>query len=66
MLGPLVIGGEARGVRRLGDLALEDLLEGVDALARGSVDVAHQMHLSFGFLGRRFRAYVGKVAFLYV
>lgn len=45
MLAPLVVGGEARRVRRLGDLALEDLLEGVGALARGRVDVAHQMHL---------------------
>lgn len=45
VLAPLVVGGEARRVRRLGDLALEDLLEGVGALARGRVDVAHQMHL---------------------
>lgn len=43
MLGPLVVGGEASRVGRLGDLALEDLLEGVGTLARG-VDVAHQMH----------------------
>lgn len=46
MLGPLVVGREARGVGRLGHLALEDLLEGVDALA-GAVDVAHQMHLDW-------------------
>lgn len=45
MLGPFVIGGEAGGVRGLGDLALEDLLEGVDALAGAGLDVAHQMHL---------------------
>ena len=45
MLAPLVVGGEARRVRRLGDLALEDLLERVGALARGRVDIAHQMHL---------------------
>ena len=44
VLAPLVVGGEAGGVRRLGDLALEHLLEGVGALARGRVDVAHQMH----------------------
>lgn len=44
MLAPLVVGGEASRVCRLGDLALEDLLEGVGALARGRVDVAHQMH----------------------
>lgn len=43
MLGPFVIGGEASRVGGLGDFALEDLFEGVDALARG-VDVAHQMH----------------------
>lgn len=47
MLAPLVIGGEARGVGGLGDLALADLLQGVGALAIGS-DAAHQMH--FGFL----------------
>jgi hypothetical protein len=30
-------------VRRLGDLTLHDLLEGVEALATG-VEVVHQMH----------------------
>lgn len=45
VLAPLIVGRETGGVRRLGDLALEDLLEGVGALARGRVDVAHQMHL---------------------
>lgn len=47
VLAPLVVGRETGGVRRLCDLALEDLLEGVGALARGRVDVAHQMHLEF-------------------
>ena len=45
VLAPLVVRGEARRVGGLGDLALEDLLEGVGALARGRVDVAHQMHV---------------------
>jgi hypothetical protein len=45
VLAPLVVRREAGGVRRLGDLAFEDLLEGVGALARGRVDVAHQMHV---------------------
>lgn len=40
---PLVIGGEARRVRRLGDLAVGDLLEGVEAVAAG-VEGVHQMH----------------------
>lgn len=43
MARPLVVGREARRVRRLGNLALEHLLEGVGTLARG-VDVAHEMH----------------------
>lgn len=47
VLAPLVVGRETGGVRRLCDLALEDLLEGVGALARGRVDVAHQMHFEF-------------------
>lgn len=40
---PLVIGGEARRVRRLGDLAVGDLLQGVEAVAVG-VEGVHQMH----------------------
>jgi hypothetical protein len=41
----LVVGREARGVGALGDLAVNDLAEGVDALGRilGVGDV-HQMH----------------------
>lgn len=73
VLGPFVVGREARGVRRLGDLALEDLVEGVDPLARG-VDVAHQMHLGVvvvfflegeGVVGACFRLFffVGGVLF---
>lgn len=45
VLAPLIVRREARRVCRLGDLALEDLLQGVGALAWGRVDVAHQMHL---------------------
>lgn len=41
--GVLVVGREARRVGGLGDLAVVDLLEGVDALARGRHGV-HQMH----------------------
>lgn len=48
VLAPLVVGRETGRVCGLCDLALEDLLEGVGALARGRVDVAHQMHLEFG------------------
>lgn len=51
VLGPFVVGGEARGVRGLCDFALEDLLEGVDALAGAGLDVTHQMHFFFFFLG---------------
>lgn len=40
---PLVVGGEARGMRRLGDLAVGDLFEGVEAGAAG-VEGVHQMH----------------------
>lgn len=40
---PLVIGREAGGMRRLGDLAVGDLLEGVEAVAAG-VEGVHQMH----------------------
>lgn len=41
--GVLVVGREARRVGGLGDLAVVDLLEGVDALAGGRHGV-HQMH----------------------
>jgi hypothetical protein len=40
---PLVVGGDARGVSGLGDLAVGDLLEGVEAVAAG-VEGVHQMH----------------------
>lgn len=40
---PLIIGRKARRVRRLGDLAVGDLLEGVEAVAAG-VEGVHQMH----------------------
>lgn len=40
---PLVVGREARRVRRLGDLAVGDLFEGVEAGAAG-VEGVHQMH----------------------
>lgn len=40
---PLVVGREARRVRRLGDLAVGDLLEGVEAVAAG-VEGVHEMH----------------------
>lgn len=46
--GPLIIGREASGVGALGDLAVEDLLEGVLARERLAVGVLggniHQMH----------------------
>lgn len=45
---PLVVGREASGVGALGDLAVEDLLEGVLARERLAVGVlggdVHQMH----------------------
>jgi hypothetical protein len=41
--GVLVVGREASRVGGLGDLAVVDLLEGVEALARGRHGV-HQMH----------------------
>jgi hypothetical protein len=41
--GVLVVGGEASGVGGLGDLAVVDLLEGVEALAGGRHGV-HEMH----------------------
>ena len=47
--GVLVVGREASRVGGLGDLAVVDLLEGVEALARGRQGV-HQMHGS-GSLG---------------
>jgi hypothetical protein len=40
---PLVVGGEARRVRRLGDLAVGNLLEGVKTVAVG-VEGVHEMH----------------------
>lgn len=40
---PLVVRGEARRVRRLGDLAVGDLLEGVEAVA-GRIEGVHKMH----------------------
>lgn len=43
MSGVLVIWREARRVCRLGDLARDDLLEGIDPLA-GAVDGVHEMH----------------------
>jgi len=46
---PLVVGREARRVRRLGDLAAKDLLEGVLAAGRGTGASLggdeHQMHV---------------------
>ena len=39
----LVIRGKSRRVRRLGDLAVVDLLQGVNALA-GCVEGVHEMH----------------------
>lgn len=47
--GVLVVGREASRVGGLGDLAVVDLLEGVEALARGRQGV-HQMHVG-GSLG---------------
>ena len=47
--GVLVVGREASRVGGLGDLAVVDLLEGVEALARGRHGV-HQMHVG-GSLG---------------
>jgi len=41
--GPLVIGREARWVRRLGDLAVSDLFEGIQAVAI-VVESVHEMH----------------------
>ena len=43
--GPFVVGGKPGRVGGLCHLALENLLEGVGALARGGVDIAHEMHL---------------------
>lgn len=43
MSGVLVIWREARRVCRLGDLARDDLLEGIDTLA-SAVDGVHEMH----------------------
>lgn len=40
---PLVIGREAGRVGRLGDLAVDNLLEGVDTAAR-LIESVHQMH----------------------
>ena len=48
--GVLVVGREASRVGGLGDLAVVDLLEGVEALARGRHGV-HQMHVGGGFGG---------------
>lgn len=52
--GPLVIGGETSGVGALGDLLVEDLLEGVLARERLAVGVLdgdiHQMHFG-GLVG---------------
>lgn len=45
LAGVLVVGGEAGRVRRLGDLAVEDLLQGVDAVAVLTLDV-HEMHFA--------------------
>ena len=47
---PLVVGGETRGVRGAGDLAIEDLVEGVATLAGGLATGVengkeHEMHL---------------------
>lgn len=49
---PLVVGREARRVRRLGDLAVGDLLEGVQAVAAG-VEGVHEMHDGRFSFGRR-------------
>jgi len=43
MSGVLVIWREARRVCRFGDLARDDLLEGIDTLA-SAVDGVHEMH----------------------
>jgi len=48
--GVLVVGREASRVGGLGDLAVVDLLEGVEALARGRKSV-HQMHGGGSFGG---------------
>lgn len=48
--GVLVVGREASRVGRLGDLAVVDLLEGVEALARGRHGV-HQMHIGGSLVG---------------
>ncbi len=40
----LVIGTESGRMRRLGDLAIQDLLEGVGSLARLRVRHVHEMH----------------------
>ena len=48
--GVLVVGREASRVGGLGDLAVVDLLEGVEALARGRQGV-HQMHGGGSFGG---------------
>ena len=58
MARPLVIGREAGRVRRLGDLAIEHLLEGVEALA-AVVEVVHEMH--FGGLADSVFVVKGKV-----
>lgn len=43
LAGPLVVGREARGVGRFGDLAVGNLFERVEAVAAG-VEGVHQMH----------------------
>lgn len=48
--GPLVVGREARRVRRLGDLPVGDLLEGVEAVAL-RVERVHEMHDGGGGCG---------------
>lgn len=64
--GVLVIGGETGGVSGLGDAAVDDLLERVDAVAGGGVVVVVKMHCdgwcgearvflwSLGVAGRRY------------
>lgn len=44
---PLIVGGEPGGVRGLGDLAVDNLLQGVQTVAR-LVESVHQMHLEVG------------------
>ena len=61
VLAPLVVRGEARRVRGLGDLPLSDLLQGVGALAIRT-DGAHQMHVDVWWEGSGGEVWRGDVA----